>query len=153
MSRTAEIIPLAVRNAHVVRLTCGHTETRLTAAAAAADLDEGATDLAARFVAGEAAAVDSIVQLHAPRVGRMAHRLLGWRDGGAVSVEDVVQDVFVAALRRRHTFRGGGPELWPWLARITVTRCRSHGRRTALWVRWLRGRGEDLPAPAAPAAD
>jgi RNA polymerase sigma-70 factor (ECF subfamily) len=104
-------------------------------------------------VRGDAGAFELLVELHAPRVARLSQRLLGWRDDGAVSVEDVVQDVFVAALRRRQTFRGGEAELWPWLARIAVNRCRSHGRRSALWTRWLRRRGEDPPAPTAPSAD
>lgn len=158
MPASPQIFAAPVRKPLPVRLLGGQTETRLTAAAAALDLGEEsvrrpAAGLAARFVAGESAAFDVVVELHAPRVGRLVHRLLGWRDDGAVSVEDVVQDVFVAALRRRHTFRGGEVELWPWLARIAVNRCRSHGRRTALWVRWLRRRGEEPPAPTAPSAD
>jgi RNA polymerase sigma-70 factor (ECF subfamily) len=159
MGTSLQIFSTPVRKPRPVRLLSGQTETRLTAAAAALDLGEesvrrpAAAGLAARFVAGEAAAFDLVVELHAPRVGRLAQRLLGWRDDGAVSVEDVVQDVFVAALRRRHTFRGGEVELWPWLARIAVNRCRSHGRRTALWLRWLKRRGEEPPAPTAPSAD
>jgi len=155
MSRTSQILGWPVRNGGLVRLLKGQTERRLTALAVAAALDLGvepASSLAARFVAGEAGAFELLVELHAPRVGRLAQRLLGWRDDGVVSVEDVVQDVFVAALRRRHTFRGGEAELWPWLARIAVNRCRSHGRRSALWVRWLRRQGTEPESPTAPSA-
>src|SRR4029079_8911358 len=100
MSRTSQILGWPVRNGGLVRLLKGQTERRLTALAVAAALDLGvepASSLAARFVAGGAGRFELLVELHAARVGRLAQRLLGWRDDGVVSVEDVVQDVFVAA--------------------------------------------------------
>ncbi len=72
-----------------------------------------------RLVASERAYVTSLVG-----------RLVGWRS----DVEDLVQDVFVAALGGWAKFRGDcSPRTW--LARIALNKCRSHGRR-----RWLRQR-------------
>jgi RNA polymerase sigma-70 factor (ECF subfamily) len=167
----------AVRKRALTRPTYGQTgtetETRLTAAPAeeatvgddgdevdprdpaAATVPAARCDVPRRFAGGEDAAFDDVVRLYSPRVARLAQRLLGYRsDDGPVSVEDVVQDVFIAALRRRKTFRGEtDTSLWSWLATITVNRCRSHGRRATLWGRWLRRRRRDPQTADAPPAD
>lgn len=74
-------------------------------------------------------------------VTRLARRLLGWRDG----VEDVVHDVFLAALTHRDRFRGDA-SAWTWLAAITLNRCRAQRRRQLVNFRWWR---EAKRAPAA----
>jgi RNA polymerase sigma-70 factor (ECF subfamily) len=100
-----------------------------------ADLDGRAEqDLLSRAAAGEAAAFDRLVSLHEPAVRRLAHRLLGWRDG---EVDDVVQDVFLTLLKRLSSFRGQA-RLSTWLAAVTLNRCRTHRRRQWTRLRWLR---------------
>src|SRR5581483_17061 len=76
-------------------------------------------DLARRIARAEPGAFEQLVTLYQPRVLRLAHRLLGWGDGA----EDVVQDVFLAALRKAGTFRGDA-SLWTWLTIITLDHCR-----------------------------
>ncbi|MDB5320388.1 MAG: DNA-directed polymerase specialized sigma subunit, sigma24 [Phycisphaerales bacterium] len=95
-----------------------------------ADADESA--LTRRFVGGDPEAFDAIVARYQVRVARLAHRLLGW--GG--DPDDVVQDVFLTALRKSGGFRGRS-SLWTWLATITINRCRRQLRRKALWRRFL----------------
>jgi len=99
--------------------------------------DEG--DLARRIACAEPGAFEEFVTLYQPRVTRLTYRLLGW--GG--DVEDVVQDVFVAALRKAGSFRGDAA-LWTWLTIITLNRCRTHRRRRLLQFRVhdLLSRGE-----------
>jgi RNA polymerase sigma-70 factor (ECF subfamily) len=74
----------------------------------------------------------------------LAHRLLGWSDG----IEDVVQEVFVAALRRQRHFRGDA-SLWTWLSAIACNQCRTRLRRRRSWRRWMGFQRERTdPAPA-----
>ncbi len=75
---------------------------------------------------------DRFVARHQQRVARLVYRLLGWRG----EVDDIVQDVFLMALRRFDQFRGESSE-WTWLAAIAINRCRSHRRRRLLEFRWL----------------
>ena len=109
--------------------------------------------LAARFAVGERVAFERIVALHAQRVARLAHRLLGWPD----DVDDVVQDVFLAAWRHRRKFRGDGGEhaLAAWLNAITVNRCRTVRRRRLMrWARrkQLQTQSVEAPTPSADAS-
>lgn len=73
---------------------------------------------------------ETLAATHHYRVHALVRRLLAWeRD-----VDDVVQDVFVAALRGWNGFRGASkPETW--LTAIAVRVCRSRSRRAALWRR------------------
>ncbi|OHB66694.1 MAG: hypothetical protein A2V70_01945 [Planctomycetes bacterium RBG_13_63_9] len=92
-------------------------------------------DLAARFPAGEMDVFDQIVADHQERIARVVHRLLD----GSDDVEDVVQDVFLAALGKLGGFRGRC-ELSTWLTTIAVNTCRSYDRRQRLQRRvwpWL----------------
>lgn len=92
---------------------------------------------------------ERLVALHEPRVRRLARRLLGWR--GASTVDDIVQDVFLAALKNLSRFRGDA-SVETWLMRITINRCRSHQRRQLLTLRWLRKpRGEPEASAGADA--
>jgi len=88
-------------------------------------------------LAGAVARVDSaefdrLVEQHRAAVARLAHRLLGWPQ----DVEDVVQDVFLAAWKGLPRFRGGA-NLGTWLTRITINKCRNHRRREMLRLKWL----------------
>jgi RNA polymerase sigma-70 factor (ECF subfamily) len=85
------------------------------------------------LAAGDSAAFDEVVEVYAPKVSRLAYRLLGW-SGGASEVEDVVQDVFVAVLRHARSFDGRS-SLATWITSIAVNRCRSLRRRFGARVR------------------
>jgi len=77
--------------------------------------------LVERFRRGDDSAFDRIVERHGAEVAALANRLLGWpRD-----VDDVVQEVFVAAFLGLKQFRGAC-RLRTWLFTITVNKCRSH---------------------------
>jgi RNA polymerase sigma-70 factor (ECF subfamily) len=78
-------------------------------------------------------------------VTRLAYRLLGWQ---GAEVEDIVQDVFLAALEHAHKFRGDNG-LSQWLTAITLNRCRSQIRRRFLKLKWLRSRPPEEPIDAA----
>jgi len=107
-----------------------------------AEADESA--LVRHLTSGDPAALEALVALYRARVTRLAHRLLGW--GG--DPEDVVQEVFLTALRKANGFRGRS-SLWTWLATITVNRCRRQLRRQALWRRFVFARSREEPAVAA----
>jgi RNA polymerase sigma-70 factor (ECF subfamily) len=106
--------------------------------------DESA--LAVRFTRMEAGAFEEVVATYQGRVARLASRLLGWD----AEVDDVVQDVFLAALTGAKGF-GGRSSLWTWLTTITLNRCRRHVRRRALWRRFwsVTRRTAALEGPAA----
>jgi RNA polymerase sigma-70 factor (ECF subfamily) len=76
-----------------------------------------------RFGRGEDSAFDRIVERYAAEVAALANRLLGWPQ----DVDDIVQEVFVAAFTGLRTFRGDG-RLRTWLFTITVNKCRRHQR-------------------------
>jgi RNA polymerase sigma-70 factor (ECF subfamily) len=77
--------------------------------------------LVEQFRRGDDSAFDRIVERHGAEVAALANRLLGWpRD-----VDDVVQDVFVAAFVGLRRFRGEC-RLRTWLYTIAVNKCRSH---------------------------
>lgn len=77
----------------------------------------------------EPASLAAFVAQHQDRVARLVYRLLG----GHGEAEDVVQDVFLAALRKLPEFRGEA-RFSTWLTAIAVNICRS--RRRARWLRW-----------------
>src|SRR4051812_9661069 len=118
--------------------------------AAAAIIEEawvaeaGESALARRFASGDQEALEEVIALYRVRVARLAHRLLGW--GG--DPEDVVQEVFLTALRKAKDFRGRA-SLWTWLATITLNRCRRQLQRRALWRRILFARSREETAVAA----
>jgi len=71
---------------------------------------------------------DRLVAEHQARIGRLAQRLLGWPDA---DVEDVVQEVFIAAWKNLAKFRGDSSVL-PWLTRLTINACRRYRRQRLL---------------------
>ena len=106
--------------------------------------DEGAC-LVERLRGGDASAFDGIVEKYRERTARLCHRLLGWPG----EVEDVVQDVFLAAFRALPRFRGDA-SLWTWLVRITINACRQHRRWRILRLKLVAG-AQERPRHARPA--
>lgn len=78
------------------------------------------------------AAFDAMVVREAPRVERLAGRLMLWRG----DIDDVVQEVFVQAWSQRDKFRGDSP-VSTWLGGITINVCRRLRRRQRLWNLFL----------------
>lgn len=87
----------------------------------------------------------------APRLRRLAHRLLGWRASGH-DLDDVVQDCLLAAWRHRATFRGDAA-LSTWLVRIALRTVQTHARRRAVRQRLFGWWFVEPTAPANDAAD
>ena len=101
--------------------------------------------------AREPLALGEVYRRHARDVGRWAARL----GGPGADVEDVVQEVFLAAHRKLAGFRGDST-LSTWLYRITENVVR-HRRRKDRWRRWLGGSAidvaEGMPAPGPTPAE
>lgn len=77
--------------------------------------------LVERFRRGDDSAFDRIVERYSAEIAALANRLLGWPG----DVDDVVQEVFVAALLGLKKFRGDS-RLRTWLFTITINECRRH---------------------------
>jgi RNA polymerase sigma-70 factor (ECF subfamily) len=106
-----------------------------------------ASDLAARFAHGDADALAEVIALYGPRISALAYRLMGYHG----DLDDMVQDIFLAALQSRNRFRSES-SLWTWLTSITLNRCRAHcrkqrSRRLAMRLIWPHSES------IAPAAD
>ena len=101
----------------------------------------------AKAAAGDHAAFDQLVAVHQDRIARLVHRLLGWPS----DVDDVVQDVFVDALRNLRRFDGRSSIL-TWLTRLTINRCRTHQRKQWLRLSFLRRRRDELCAAGSVSA-
>jgi RNA polymerase sigma-70 factor (ECF subfamily) len=101
--------------------------TSLSFAGLAMEPDE--RSLAQRFAEGDAAAFEAVVAIHRPRITRLVYRLLGW----PADVDDMVQEVFLAALTKCRKFRGESA-LATWLTVIALNKCRTH--RRGLLSRW-----------------
>lgn len=95
-----------------------------------------------RFRRGDDSAFDGIVERHSAEVAALANRLLGWPG----DVDDVVQEVFLAAFAARRRFRGDC-RLRTWLFTITINKCRSHRLRWKRRLRPLRVEAEALAYP------
>ena len=91
------------------------------------------TPLEQRFRSGDDDAFDEVVECYTPAVQQLVHRLSGWQ----CDCDDLVQDVFVAALANRRKFKGTSL-LKTWLFAIAVNRCRLYHRRQILWGRLRR---------------
>jgi RNA polymerase sigma-70 factor, ECF subfamily len=87
-----------------------------------------------RFRAGDVAAFDRLVAWYEPQIRRVAQRLLA-----ESQVDDVVQDVFLAALRQLGRFRGDS-RLSTWLTSIALRQCRRRQRWQYRWTSMLRRR-------------
>jgi RNA polymerase sigma-70 factor (ECF subfamily) len=98
-------------------------------------LSESPDDIAAvaKAPAAEMLSFDQLVANFELRVRHLAYRLLGWRD----EVDDVTQDVFLAAFRAMPRYRGDA-QLWTWLMRITINQCRTQQRRRYVKLKALK---------------
>jgi RNA polymerase sigma factor (sigma-70 family) len=92
----------------------------------------GDAGLVARVREGDDRAFEQLYAIHRPRVAAVVGRMV--RDHGRV--EDLVQDVFVSALRRlRET--DGFVAFGPWVAEIARNASIDHLRRAAAAARGL----------------
>ena len=89
--------------------------------------------LESRFRRGDEGVFDEVIMQYLPSIRSLVHRLLGF----AGEVDDVVQDVFIAAMTRRKTFRADAM-LKSWLYAIAVNHCRTYNRRRKLCQTFLR---------------
>ncbi|MBL0927617.1 MAG: sigma-70 family RNA polymerase sigma factor [Phycisphaerales bacterium] len=85
-----------------------------------------------------AEAVPRLLDLYGDRVAALAHRLCRNRS----DAEDAVQDVFLQAFRKWHTFRGEA-DPGTWLYTMTVRACRA--RRRAAAVRRTHAASDIMP--------
>jgi len=98
--------------------------------------------LVERFNGGDDGAFERIVEIHSEGIGVLANRLLCWSG----DVEDVVQDVFLAAFVGLKKFRFQC-NLKTWLFTITINKCRTHRYKRMLRLRRLRrGMTDDCAA-------
>lgn len=106
--------------------------------------------IAAAFRTGDRTAAEVVATRLAPFVARLVRRLTAWRG----EVDDLVQDVLVAALADRTKYRGDA-QLETWITRIAINRVRAHGRkqwlRKHLFAAWA-DRQQPTTAPPADAA-
>ena len=88
------------------------------------DIDDAS--LAARVLAGDAAAFELVMRRHNRRLYRVARAML--RD--AADAEDALQDAYLSAFQAMGNFRGEA-SLATWLSRIVVNQCLARLRRQA----------------------
>ena len=86
--------------------------------------------LVERFNRGDESVFDRIVEQYSAYVEVLANRLLGWPG----EVEDVTQDIFLAAFLGLKKFRCEC-SLKTWLFTITINKCRSYRYRRMLHLR------------------
>ena len=91
------------------------------------DPSESDDILVARAKKGDRGAFGSLVQRHAPRLVNIALRTLNHSD----EAQDAVQEAMAAAWLKLDQF-DQSRDLVPWLARITLNKCRDHLRRRKL---------------------
>ena len=90
--------------------------------------------LPSRFARGDGAAFDDFVALHQVRIRRLVSARLDWSD----EADDVVQEVFLSALKNLKGFRGES-RLSGWLTQIAVNKCHSHWRKVGVQRKVLAG--------------
>ena len=115
--------------------------------AGAAHNDANHKLLVEKFIQGDDSAFDRIVQQNRTEVAALANRLLGWPG----DVEDVVQNIFLAAFVGLKKFRGRS-SLKTWLFTITINECRNYRYRQMLRLR-LFSRASEKASHSSAAAD
>ncbi|MGD8499253.1 MAG: RNA polymerase sigma factor [Phycisphaerales bacterium] len=100
--------------------------------------------LVKQFSRGDKSAFDRIVEQYSADVGALANRLLGWPG----EVEDVTQDIFLAAFLGLKKFRCEC-SLRTWLFTITINKCRSHRYKRLLRLRQFSQAPNSTPSPSA----
>lgn len=90
-------------------------------------MSDGASDSAGPAPGtGAREAVARLLELHGSRLYALASRLCG----NAADAQDMVQEVFLQAYRKWHTFRGrGGSSAGTWLYAIAARSCKARLRR------------------------
>ena len=116
--------------------------------AGAAHNDANHKLLVEEFIQGDDSAFERIVQENRTEVAALANRLLGWPG----DVEDVVQNIFLAAFVGLKKFRGRS-SLKTWLFTITINECRNYRYRQMLRLRLFSRARERVSHSSAPAAD
>jgi len=86
-----------------------------------------------QFNRGDESAFDRIVEQYSSDIAALASRLLGWSG----EVEDVVQDIFLAAFLGLKKFRCDS-SIKTWLFTITVNKCRSYRYKRMLHRRRIK---------------
>jgi RNA polymerase sigma-70 factor, ECF subfamily len=96
---------------------------------------------------GKADALAELYDRYAPQVERWARRLAGPR----FDAEELLHDIFLVVLRRRHEFRGEA-KISTWLFRITAQVVRWRRRNAALrcWLWGLHGQSLEEARPSGP---
>src|SRR5216110_3250301 len=91
-------------------------------------MDQTEAELIAAVLRGDAASFEPLVEKYSPRVFATARRYAR-RDS---EVEDIVQEVWLKAFQKLHSFRGDAP-FEHWLMRLAVRTCydflRGHQRK------------------------
>jgi RNA polymerase sigma-70 factor (ECF subfamily) len=86
--------------------------------------------LVEQFRRGDETAFERIVKQYSADVAILANRLLGWPG----DVEDITQDIFLAAFLGLRKFRCEC-SLKSWLFTITINKCRTGRYKRRLWLR------------------
>src|ERR671922_1817925 len=89
------------------------------------DDEQGAEDhiLIQRFLAGEEAAFERLVERYYQRIDRLAQQVVRH----PMAAEDITQECFLRAYRALPRFRGQA-SFYSWLYRITISLCLNHLR-------------------------
>jgi RNA polymerase sigma-70 factor (ECF subfamily) len=90
---------------------------------------------------GDVAAFEMLFRQYEKLVFRTAFLITGNKD----EAEDILQEVFIAVWKSRHTFDPQKAKLSTWLHRITVNRCAREKRRKRPAALSLEETGVDLP--------
>jgi len=104
-------------------------------------------ELLSAVAAGDVAAVRRLID----EIGPIIYGFVHARVGGRPEAEDIVQDVFLEAVRSRDSFRGDAA-LSTWMcaiARRRLARYYEQERKAAVVQSRLRAVGESPPAPGA----
>lgn len=88
--------------------------------------------LVEKFNQGDESAFDRIVEGYSADIAVLANRLLGWPG----EVEDIVQDVFLAAFLGLKKFRCEC-SLKTWLFTIAINKCRSYRYKRMLHIKFF----------------
>ncbi|MDH4241506.1 MAG: RNA polymerase sigma factor [Phycisphaerae bacterium] len=104
--------------------------------------------LVEKFSRGDETAFDRIVEGYSADIAVLANRLLGWPG----DVEDIVQDVFLAAFVGLKKFRCEC-SLKSWLFTITINKCRSYRYKQILYLRFFSRASVKASAVLNPNAD
>ncbi len=106
----------------------------------------GDRELAARCLAGDAEAFESLYRQHANRLYNLAYRMTGGQ-----AADDLLQEVFLQAFRKLDTYKGES-SLGTWLYRLTLNLCLDYLRSRQGQMAGVTDSldEEDAPVVAAP---